>query len=159
MATQTVILPINGGRLLDGTASPAVEWGAVNKVLLDDGGAGGLEWKFNLPQDFVGSPVIKFTFAMASATSNDVYMQSRVNAITPNTEAELGSADSYNSSAITVPGTGGHTKLASITLTNNDSMAADDYVQLELRRNGGDASDTATGDMELLAAQLEYSDS
>ena len=158
MATQTVILPVNGGRLLSGTATTVAEFGSVHKILLDDSDTHGLEWRFNLPQDYVGSPVLKFTFSMASATTNDVYMQSRINAITPNTEAEPGSADSYNNSAITVAGTGGYTKQGSITLTSNDSMSANDYVQLELRRNGGDASDTATGDMELLDAKLEYSD-
>ena len=159
MATQTVILPINGGRLLSGTASTVAEFGSVHKILLDDSDTHGLEWRFNLPQDYVSSPVFKFTFSMASATSGNVVCEIDVKAVTENTE-DIDSAAYGSTNSITqaVAGTGGYTTQASESLANDDSLAAHDFVQIRFSRNGGSGSDTATGDFELLDAKLEYSD-
>jgi hypothetical protein len=65
------------------------------------------------------------------------------------------SLDTANASAATaVPGTAGLLSQLSITLTNNDSIAAGDYCRLRIRRTGSSGSDTATGDALVFAVEL-----
>lgn len=47
---------------------------------------------------------------------------------------------------------------ASITISNLDSIAADDIVWLRIKRLGSNGSDSMTGDAWLLQARLSYSD-
>ena len=47
---------------------------------------------------------------------------------------------------------------ATITISNLDSIAADDIVFLRIRRVGSNAADTMTGDAILVCVELTYSD-
>ena len=105
------------------------------------------------------SPVLKLQYAMASAAAGSVVLAAEVMAVTPDSDAQDIDADSYdtaNSTTDAAPGTAGHLGEAAITLTNADSLTAGDLVKLRLSRDADNASDTATGDLELLAASLEY---
>lgn len=59
--------------------------------------------------------------------------------------------------AVTVPGTSGVIKVSSVTLTagatDTDAVAAGDDFRLRIRRDV--ASDTATGDLQLLSVELK----
>jgi hypothetical protein len=60
-----------------------------------------------------------------------------------------------NTGSESVPGTPGYLGQVSITLTNNDSLAAGDYFRLSLSRDADDGTnDTATGDLYVLAVEL-----
>lgn len=83
-------------------------------------------------------------------------------AITPNTDTQ-----DVETKAFATENTGSDTHLGttgqrlhqmSITISNLDSLAADDLVAIRLRRVPGDAGDTMTGDAILVDAQLSYSD-
>jgi len=97
---------------------------------------------------------------MASATTGTVMLSCEVMAVTDGDAAAV-DTDSYdtinNSSAKTVPGTVGYLDEISLTLTNADSVAAGDWVAIKLRRDASGGS--ATGDLELIAASLEYTTS
>lgn len=98
------------------------------------------------------------TYAMATATSGNVVLAAQIEAITDTDTVNTSSATSFDtvntSSATAVPGTAGYINQISITLTNNDSIAAADYVRLAIFRDANNASDTATGDLYLLVAEL-----
>jgi hypothetical protein len=55
-----------------------------------------------------------------------------------------------------VPGTAGHLDEVSFALTNADSVAAGDFVVCYLNRDPANASDTATGDCEVVAVAITY---
>jgi hypothetical protein len=158
MTTQTIILLVEGG-IIDGTNPAGVSIGAVFKRLFDDSSEEKHRWQFDVPQNFAGSLHLILTWAMASATAGNVVLTGRVKAVTPSTEdVDAAAFAADNDATEAVPGTGGYTKQTDITLSNDDSIAADDLVVIEVARKGDNGSDTATGDLELLAVKLEYSD-
>lgn len=58
----------------------------------------------------------------------------------------------------TVPGTVGYLDSISCTLTNADSLAAGDAVKIHMERQTGHATDTTSGDMEIInAVEFRYS--
>ena len=109
------------------------------------------------PQGLSGALTLLVYYAMASATSGDVYFQGSLEAITPGDSVDTDSATSFdtaNSGHGTVPGTAGYVQAISITLTNADSIAAGDLFRLALNRDADHASDTASGDCYVLAVEL-----
>lgn len=114
-------------------------------------------WTFVAPQGLTGTISVVLTYAMASATSGNIYWQAALEAITAADAVDTDSATSFdtaNSGNGAVPGTAGYIQQISITMTNADSIAAGDYVRLAINRDADHASDTATGDAYLLAAEL-----
>lgn len=107
-----------------------------------------------------GNWTIRLRYAMASATTGDVKWNAQLRALTPG-DAQIISSDAFgtaNTATDTVPGTAGHMKEVAITLSNLDSVAADDYYTLRVVRDAADAGDTATGDARLVSVTVEYSD-
>ena len=80
--------------------------------------------------------------------------------ILPMTAAELDayteSYDTANTVTDTVPGTAGYLAEASITMSNTDSLAANDLVTIKFYRDANAGGDTASGDADLYALSLEY---
>lgn len=118
-------------------------------------------WTDIAPQGLTGPFTAVITYIMASATSGNVILRAQIEAVTDGDATDLDSTTSFdtaNSSATTaVPGTAGQVDQISITLTNNDSIAAGDYYRLSIDRDAANGSDTATGDLQLLA--VEFRDS
>lgn len=101
------------------------------------------------------------TYAMASATSGNVIFDVAVEAITSGDAMDTDSTESLDTvntaAADAVPATAGNAKQVSVTLTNNDSIAAGDMVRVRFRRVGSSGSDTATGDANLYALEIRDS--
>lgn len=97
-------------------------------------------------------------YFMASATSGTVQFDIAVEAITVGDALDVTAAESFdtvNSGSVTVPATLGYVGVASITLTNKDSVANGDHVRLRLRRKAdAGANDSATGDARVLLVAL-----
>lgn len=171
MATGTILLPIGAAIIPDGSASNAAP--AIQRVKSSAGAPTPyflqaafdastdeiLMWSFRMPADYASSPVLKVQYKMASATSGDVIIAGYVMAVTPG-DAQDVDADAFatvnTSSATTVPGTAGYLGEISLTLTNADSVAAGDFVVVRLSRDADNGSDTATGDMEVVAVAIQY---
>lgn len=117
-------------------------------------------WTFVAPQGLTGTITLVITTAMASATSGTVGIQAQIEAITDADATDTDATTSFdtvnNSASTTVPATAGYIKQISITMTNADSMAAADYCRLSINRDadGSAITDSATGDMFLLLAEL-----
>lgn len=98
------------------------------------------------------------SYIMASATSGAIVLGVQVEAVSDGDAVDLDATTSFdttnNSSATTVPGTAGYLDQVSVTLTNNDSIAAGDYVRIAVARKAADGGDTATGDLLLLLVEL-----
>ncbi len=114
-------------------------------------------WTFIAPQGLTGTLIAVITYMMASAVSGAVYFQAALEAVTDGDATDLDATTSFdtaNSGNATVPGTAGYIDQISITLTNNDSVAAGDLVRLALNRDADNASDNATGDAYVLAVEF-----
>ena len=114
---------------------------------------------FRMPTAYTGSGTLKAAigYFMASATSGDLKWDIAVEAVTDADAVDLDSASSFdteNTVTVTVPATQGHLDVATITLTNKDSVAAGDMVRLNIICDSVDAATTTTGDANLLYVTL-----
>jgi len=154
MSSILLSLPPQG---FDSTNPAGLEYtNSVPKLLFDDTTSELVYWVFRLPSDFSSAPILKVQYAMASATSGTFGVSVSVMAVTDgdSQDVDVESYDTANSpAASTVPATAGFLDEISVTLTNDDSMAANDLVFIRLARN---IADTATGDAEVRAVSLEY---
>ncbi len=117
-------------------------------------------WTDIAPQGLTGTLTLIVTYAMASATSGAVGLQAQLEAVSDGDATDLDATTSFgsvnNSASTTVPGTAGYIDQISITLTNDDSIAAGDYYRISVNRDadGSAVTDSATGDLLLLAIEL-----
>jgi hypothetical protein len=170
VATGTILLPPHAAVLPDGSASNAAPGLQRMKssasapspylflLAFDATTVEQAMWSFRMPADYASAPVLRAQYKMASATTGNVVVEGRLAAVSDGDATSIAAKafGSANASAATaVPGTAGHMDEISITLTNADSVAAGDLVVVYVARDTG-ASDTATGDLHLLAASLQY---
>lgn len=117
-------------------------------------------WTSVAPQGLTGAITLVISYAMASATTGTVGIQAQIEAITAGDATDTDATTSFdtvnNSASTTVPGTAGYIGQISITMTNADSLAIADYFRLSINRDadGSAITDSATGDMYLLAAEF-----
>jgi hypothetical protein len=171
MATGSILLSTVAATMPDGSASNAapaaqrVKSSAAAPSLhfiqlaFDAATSEMCYWTFRMPADYASASVLKVQYKMASATSGNVIIAARIAAISDGdaTDTDAKALGTVNTSGATaVPGTAGHIDEISLTMTNADSLAAGDWVTVQFERDADNASDTATGDMELIAASLEY---
>lgn len=117
-------------------------------------------WTFVAWQGITTPLTLVITTVMASATSGTVGIQAALECITDGDATDTDATTSFdtvnNSASTTVAGTAGYEKQISITLTNNDSIAAGDMVRLAVNRDadGSAITDSATGDMGIYVMEL-----
>lgn len=97
-----------------------------------------------------------------TATSGDVMWSAQIAAITPDTDSQ-DVATKALATATTVTdthlGTTAKREMTcSITISNLDSLTANDTVWLAMSREAANGADTMTGDALFVEARLEYSD-
>ena len=158
MATGTILLPMNGATP-DSSNPPAPVWTAADRMnwVFDDTVDELLVWTFRMPENYASALVAKIQYSMVSAITLEVVLAVEVMAVSDTEDVDTDSFDTANTSAeTTVPGTAGDMDEISITLTNDDSVAAGDYVAVRFSRDANNAGDDASGDIELWALSLEY---
>lgn len=170
MATGTIPLPLGACYLPDGTtnnAAPAMQRVKSSasaptpyfvQLAFDATTEEQVCWSFRMPADYASAPVMKVQYKMTSATTGGVAFEGRLAAVTPgdSTDVDAKAFAAANVATDTVAGTAGLMKEVSFALTNADSVAAGDFVVAYLNRDPAHASDTATGDCEVVAAAITY---
>jgi len=164
MATGTILLPVLGAVGIE-AAPVGVGFTATNKrpYLIFDG-AGALEgcvWTFRMPENYASGPVAKIQWSGSSSTTVTHTCQWTVNvlALTPNVDGAADSTSFDNGNIVTddiLGTTAKRIQEISVTLTNNDSAAADDNVSILLRRDSAHANDDLPEDAWLWAMSIEY---
>lgn len=119
-------------------------------------------WEFTALSYGSGNLTLDIIWGAATATSGVVRWEAAIAAITPETDSQDPETKAY-ATALTVDdthlGTTAHRLMrATITISNLDSLAANDEVWVKISRLGGHANDTLTGDAWLHRAILSYSD-
>lgn len=142
-------LPTSNGAVIDQSESRP-------KLLFDVAPSWCASWTVQLNNDYGTVPVVLYTYSMSSATTGSAILGWYVWKTTSD-EAVDGQTESYDSvntcTDASVPGTAGRVRQKACSLTNNDSMLANDLITIKVCR---DISDTATGYLELMGAQLQY---
>ena len=115
-----------------------------------------------LPRHYAGGGLTVTCYClMSSATSGNVVLQGSVERNDSGTDLDSDSfASAQSSSATAVNGTSGAVFTVTITFTSGaqmDSLAAGESFRLKINRDADNASDTATGDLELLRVEIKES--
>lgn len=119
-------------------------------------------WRFTATRYGSGNITVTVEWYADTASSGDVIFGAAIGAITPNTDTqdvETKSLATANTATDTHLGTTGQ-RLHSIdiTVSNLDSVAANDAVNLRLYRDADAGGDTLTGDAIVTAVTVSYSD-
>lgn len=159
MATRFIFLPKDAE--LPGANGPQLTTVNDRPVLAFDASADEhCFWTAVAPQNMSGALSILVFYVMASANSGAIYFQAQLEAVTPTDALDLDSSTGFDTANLTgdnPAATVGYMKAQPLTLTNVDSIAPGDLFRLRFNRDADNASDTATGDLYVLA--IEFRDS
>jgi hypothetical protein len=119
-------------------------------------------WQFRAASYGSGNLTLKLLWYADSASSGDVIWGAQLAAITPNTDSQDPETDAL-ATANTVTDThlgtvGQRFHECSITISNLDSVAAGDFVALQIYRDANAGGDTMANDALLVGVELTYSD-
>lgn len=119
-------------------------------------------WKFRAINYGSGDLTLDIDWYADTASSGVVRWGYSMAVITPNTDTQNIETDSLTTEEIFddthLGTTGQRLHRATIAISNLDSLVADDYVTIRIRRVGSNAADTMAGDAFLTLATLSYSD-
>jgi hypothetical protein len=143
-------------KVIDGTNFP------VPSLAFDASTEESVYFQFRAASYGSGNLTLKIFWYADTASSGDVIFGAQIAAITPNTDTQDIETDAL-ATAQTVTDThlgttGQRLHECSITISNLDSLAADDFVVLKLYRDADAAGDTMTGDALVVDLELSYSD-
>lgn len=123
---------------------------------------------FRVPDNFASAPVLIFQWSPSSgsapgASVDAVRWACEVMVVTPDVDSAAMDADGYDA-ANEIDDEADNTnakalKEASLALTNDDSIAAGDYVALKIYRNADHANDTLAEDAWLWSLTFGYTES
>jgi len=135
-----------------GTAKPV-----IYRLLFDKATDEGRMWIFRVPDVYVSSPVLKVLYYSTGANTSKTFSpQCQVACVSDGDTAMTAKVfDTTNSGKLTIPDAAGTLDVASITLTNADSMAAGDWCCLHLWRDVSD--DDADNDIAVVGLVLTFS--
>lgn len=149
-----IVLNIQSAKLPSAHTTASIDAGDENwRLLYDDTAHEVAFWQFAIDDDYDSSALsCDIYFTMTSATSGDIVWGAEIMAITPGDAIDVGSDgyDTANTATETIPGTAGYLDTATITLTNDDGIAAGDFVKFRVSRQDVTA-DSATGDAEVIS--------
>lgn len=134
----------------------------VSGLAYDAAGTEKAYWPFRALNYGSGNLTAKLVWYADTASSGDVKWGGRIAAITPDSDSQDVETKSFATQTTVTDShlgtTGQRLHTCSITISNLDSLAADDEVWIEIQRLGSDAADTMSGDAILIGFALEYSD-
>jgi len=96
--------------------------------------------------------IVNLDFMATTATSGNVRWSVAFERC--NTDLDSDSFDTATAATVATSGTSGIVAVGSITCTAIDGITAGDLFRLRVQRLGGDAADSASGDIELVAVEL-----
>lgn len=117
-------------------------------------------WKFDAAYYSSGNLTLNLFWYADTASSGNIVWGAAIAAITPDTDTQDVEIKAF-ATALEVTDshlgtTGQRLHIATITISNLDSLAINDIVWLKIYRKAADAADTMTGDGLLVMATLSY---
>lgn len=117
-------------------------------------------WTLVVPQGLTGTLSVVLSIIGNAAGTNSTYWEVACEAVTSADATDLDSTTSFatvNTGNVAMPSTQGHMVQVSVTLTNDDSMAAADYLRISIARDADNGSDNFAADAYLLLAEFRDS--
>lgn len=165
MATVYLQLEVGAAQFQSSTFPAFVKNGTnfpVTGLAYDAATAESAYWMFRAISYGSGNVTVACDWYADTATSGDVIWGAQLAAITPDTDTqdvESKSLATANTVTDTHLGTTGQRlHRASITVSNLDSIAANDDVWIRVYRDAAAGGDTMTGDAVLVGVTVSYSD-
>lgn len=163
MATASILLPILAANP-DPTDPPAYNVTTTTNrpyLAFDASTDEAVVWTFRMPENFASGLTAKIQWSGAASTTvtHTVRWAVEVMAVVPETGGAMdsdGFATSNEADDDILGTTAKRLQEVSITLTNDDGVAPDDYVAIRLARNADHANDDLNEDAWLWAVSLEY---
>lgn len=119
-------------------------------------------WKFRATDYGSGNLTFDIEWYAVTATTGNVVFSGQIAVLTPNTDTQDVETKALATANTVTDGHLGTTAKrihrATITISNLDSLAADDLVFILLERTGSSGSDTLTGDIVVTNSTISYSD-
>jgi hypothetical protein len=146
------------------TSFPALTKGGTNfpamGLAFDATAAENAFWMFRAINYASGNLTLNLDWYAATASSGDVVWSAAIAAITPDADTQDVETKAF-ATANTVTDThlgttGKRLHRCTITITNLDSLAAEDDVWLKIFRDAANGADTMTGDAVLAGATVSY---
>ncbi len=165
MATGTINLPVDGFDAHPSATAELKFTSTTNRPYVAFDGTTTIEsilWTFRMPADYASGLTAKILWSgsASTTTSDTVQWTVYVMAVTPDTDSVAMDSDSFDTENVVSDDILGTTakrpQLATLTLSNNDSVAAGDYVAIRLLRDYSDAADDLAEDAWLWGFSLEY---
>jgi hypothetical protein len=164
----TVYIPLDpAAAIFRTTAFPAlVQANGTNipvRGLAFDASTDEVAWfRFRAVRYGSGNLTLDLDWYADTASTNSVVWGAAIAAITPDSDSQDIETDSLATAQTVTDAhlgtTGQRLHRAVLTISNLDSIAADDYVVLQVYRDADNGSDNMTGDAILVWATLSYSD-
>jgi len=154
--TRFVFTPESAAPL--GTAYPELKKDDQDRFILayDASTVEAACWVFRAPQGLTGTMQVVIDYAMETATSGKIDFEASIEAFADGEDLSSASFDTANAANETVPGTVKYRNQLTITLTNNDSMAAGELCRLKIERDADDGTDdTAAGDCWVYVVEFQ----
>lgn len=142
-----------GIEYVSGAGTPAVAW---HQRLFDGTTVEGWQFGHPVPDEYKDSPAFVFLGHMATATGGTIVLNAYVSYEGAGVNGTAPTFDTVNAGTFVVPGTAATTFFGTISLTNNDSMAAGGFMTLHVQRNPADAQDGAGGDFVMKKGKIDY---
>lgn len=165
MATVTQQLDPSAGQFLSAAFPAFVRAGASFPVVglaYDAATNEAASWLIRAVNYGTGGVTVHVDWYADAATAGDVVWQAQLAAITPDADTqdvETKALAILNTVTDTHLGTvGQRLHRAIVTVSNLDSLAADDDVWVRIARDANNAADTMAGDAVLAMATVSYSD-
>jgi hypothetical protein len=134
-----------------GTAKPV-----IFRLLFDKDTDEGRMWIFRVPDTYISAPVLKVQYYSTGANTSKTFAVNCQVACVSDTDTGMTAKvfAATNEAVTTVPNAAGTLDVASITLTNADSMAAGDWCCLHLWRDI--SNDDAANDIAVVGIVLTF---
>ena len=169
LGRRRISLPVSAAHLPDDSASNAAAQIQIKtsstgsnpkprwiEALFDDATDEHIMFSFLMPDNYVSAPVVDVYYKATSATSGTAAFGAAISAETDGDAVDVDAKAfaTANNATATVPGTAGHPDVISITMTNDDGVAANDWVILIVFRDV--SADGVVGDLEVPLCVLRY---
>ncbi len=114
-------------------------------------------FQFVVPGNYASAPVIKLYWMAVADTANDCAWEVSLMCATDDADdLDTAAADTSVDVDDTTASAAGEYSISVHTMTNNDSMTADDLAIIRVMRNGDDGNDDLTDPAQLLMVVFEY---
>lgn len=117
------------------------------------------EWTFRAINYASGNLTLDIDWYADTATSGNVVWGAAIGAITPSSDTTNIETKAFTTANTATGACSGSTQAltrTSITISNLDSLAQDDWVVIKIYRDAASGSDTMTGDAIAVLATLSY---